>query len=29
VQLIRGEYRGRLTDDDRMANVSHDGAVKG
>jgi hypothetical protein len=27
--LIRGEYRGRLTGDDRMANVSHGGAVKG
>jgi hypothetical protein len=27
--LIRGEYRGGLTDDDRMANVSHGGAVKG
>jgi hypothetical protein len=28
VQLIRGEYRGGLTGDDRMANVSHGGAVK-
>jgi hypothetical protein len=28
-QLIRGVYRGRLTDDDRMTNVSHDSAVKG
>jgi hypothetical protein len=28
-QLIRGVYRGRLTGDDRMANVSHGGAVKG
>jgi hypothetical protein len=28
-QLIRGEYRGGLTGDDRMANVSHGGAVKG
>jgi hypothetical protein len=28
-QLIRGKYRGGLTGDDRMANVSHDGTVKG
>jgi hypothetical protein len=28
-QLIRGEYRGELTGDDRMANVNHGGAVKG
>jgi hypothetical protein len=28
-QLIRGEYRGELTGDDRMTNVSHGGAVKG
>jgi hypothetical protein len=28
-QLIRGKYRGGLTSDDRMANVSHGGAVKG
>jgi hypothetical protein len=27
--LIRGEYRGGLTGDDRMANVSHGGTVKG
>jgi hypothetical protein len=27
--LIRGEYRGELTGDDRMANVSHGGAVIG
>jgi hypothetical protein len=27
--LVRGEYRGRLTGDDRMANMSHGGAVKG
>ena len=28
-QLIHGKYRGGLTSDDRMANVSHGGAVKG
>jgi hypothetical protein len=28
-QLIRGEYRGGLTGNDRMANVSHGGAIKG
>ena len=27
--MIRGEYRGGLTCDDRMAHVSHGGAVKG
>jgi hypothetical protein len=29
VQLIRGVYHGGLTSDDRMANVSHGGTVKG
>jgi hypothetical protein len=27
--LIRGVYRGGLTGDDWMANVSHSGAIKG